>query len=318
MTFATPIFARLIDMYDPGPLMLGTAKRSALGAILLAPLATITGCCKDASLLQSRDTDEIIEVKVRSELEGITDLQDRFHTVAGMVDWSFSSTNHEWGPYKIVHWDPSDGGSMSIPVVSWCAYGVKFSNAHVVVRFDDDGSMASATRQDSRMPDDYWSLSDHAFHFQDHHDPWGELGAQSSSFNVTGFIEKSGTSEIEINSSHPTANRYVSLDLYGYWPEHLRRPHFSIATDPPTEFVVVQENGPHRYTPDLAGGYMVQEMDFAVRTKNPRSLRFPVRAAQGAHFVPNQAMYCEYSIILAPHDGVLLRLELVEGAEATP
>lgn len=318
MTFSTPLFAGPCALFDLRSLMRRTARRTALGTLVLAPLAVTSGCCKDASLLRSKDTDKAIEIKVRRELEGITNLQDRFHAVASMVDWSFSSTNHEWGPYKVVQWDPSDGGSMSIPIVHACYLGAKYSISNVAVRFDHDGSVESVIRQSNRTPDDYWSLSDYAFRFQDHPDPWDEVGTHSSSLSVTGFIEKNGTSEIEISSRHPTANRCVSMDLYGYWPEHLRRPQISITTDPPTEFVVIQENGPHRYTPDLAGGYMVQEMDFAVRTKKPRSLRFPVRAAQSTQFVPRQAMYCEYSIILAPHDGVSLRLELVEGSEANP
>jgi hypothetical protein len=318
MTFSTTLLAGLCALFDLRSLMRRTARRSALGTLVLAPLAVTSGCCKDASLLRSKDTDEVIEIKVRREPEGITDLLDRFHAVASMVDWSFSSANHEWGPYKVVQWDPSDGGSMTIPIVSWCPYGFPKSNDHVTVRFDDAGSAASVTRQQSRLPDDYWSFQDYNFHFPDYQDPWNAIATQSAISSVTGFIEKNGTSLIEIGSRHPTANRYISMDLYGYWPEHLRRPHFSISTDPPIEFVVVQENGPHRYTPDLAGGYMVQEMDFAVRTKKPRSLRFAVRAAQDTQFVPSEAMYCEYSIILAPHDGVSLRLELVEGSEANP
>lgn len=296
------------------------AQKIGRYTLLLLAFTALTGCCKDASLLQWRDTDERIESKVRAELEGVTDLQERFHVVAGMVDWSLLASDREWGPYKVVGWHPTGGGAMTIPIASWCYLGVVGSHSEVIIAFDESGSVKSVSRQErqwGQTQSDYLSLLRSPW-FALHADPWQQIEPQGSRVSVWSFVEKDGTASAEVHGLDPSASRYVDLITYGYWPAHLESPKVRIRTDPPIEFIVTEENGPHCSTPDLAGAYMVQARDFAVRSRRPLSARFEVRAALDYQFVPQQAVFYQCGIILAPHEGVAIHVEFVEGQEAAP
>lgn len=284
MTFSTPLLVSLV-----ATLLLG-------------------GCCNNRSLLRPSYSNELIDTKVRAELKGVTTREDRFHTVAGMVDWSGLRNAAEWGPYKVVTVDANDLDEvMTIPLIS-CNYGMRSSYEQVAITFNTDGGVRDVRRECARL--DSVSLEYHRGPPSQLDDPWYQINPETTVRRERVSLMDDGTTWFTVS---PDTSRYITVSCYGHWPVGQGRPVMRVKTSPSVDFRFGLRNGPYRYTPELAGGYIVQEQDFAARSGNGR---YP--AVERLMFVPDDALFYQCEIILAPHRGVTVHLELVQGEESNP
>jgi len=285
MTWATPTLAALV------------------AAIFL------TGCCTNRSLIKIDTPDELVERRVAKELEGKTDLEERFQTVARMVDWSVVHNLDSPVVNPIVYWD-SDLRQMTIPIVSGCWLGNQFAHHEAVIEFDDEGNFTSVERAYAQFrhefyPERYVPL------VNEFEDPWKNDDILNGSTLFSRSTDHAMPAMIEITSEFSASNRVIE---FGYFTtadskDQLDR-DFQIITDPPTQYILIDHYGPIIDQSPLGGAYIVQEMDFASRSGSWRPVH-PIRKTSYLKF----RYYYQGKILLEPHSGVTLTIGLEQSKE---
>jgi len=268
---------------------------------LIATASVLGGCCSDRSLIKSDMSDALVESKVKAELRGVTDLQERFKVVAQMVDWSEIQAR-DLDP--LVRWN-ADTRSMRIPVSSGCYLGYTFSNHDAVIRFDEDGEVVGVNR-DWRRYEPLESKYGKAFEQipAEVTEAGGirVLGATGDGLERTSFV---------ISDTFPDLNRAIQINYYTTFDSEyagsVGAP--TISTDPPVAYRVVEANGPFVEMSPLYDAYIVQLDDIAARSGSWK----PYLPIQQTPF-PKYEMYYQCLLLLEPHDGVVLSIGL-EGSQ---
>jgi len=275
-------------------------------SITLGILATamLAGCCKSRSLVKYKISDEEIDRLVREEFDGVVSLNDRFHTAASMTDWS-GMWGIQWNGYPVVPWDPSNR-EMAIPLAS-CLYGGMYAWDKVVIQFDETGGVKSTRRQDLENRGDWFYSRALVPGIYGIDDPWKELSPQLGS--TSKYFESMGGEPTtkRISAEFPNANRYIGIVYRAYSnTEENITGRIQIATNPPVEFVVVDEKSAKMHKNWKGGAYIVQNKDFEVRSGKKRHAEEPP-----FDFVPKFVTEYQSLIVLAPHDGVDIIINLI-------
>ncbi len=249
-------------------------------------------------------SDDKIDRLVRKEFDGVVSLEDRFHTAASMTDWR-NCQGIKWDGYPIVPWN-SNTHEMAIPFAN-CYLGVTFVSSEVVIQFDEKGEVKSTRRQSLNNQHDWFYRRALIPGVHGIEDPWKEQSPQMGSTSMY-FESMDGDSVVKnVSAEFSNANRYIGIVYRTYSnSEEQITGQIQISTNPPTDFVVVDEEPAITHQNRMSGAYIVQDKDFEIRSGNKRHIDQPP-----FDFVPKFVTEYQSLIVLAPHDGVDITVTLV-------
>jgi hypothetical protein len=259
--------------------------------------------------------DSEIERRIRGELSGTTNLDERFRVVSAMTDWENlfgASGTFGWHGMPLVPWD-STRHEMLIPLAS-IRTGVLLNfpsvDSMIAIGFDGDGRVESVERRDvDRKVWPFPFSGDWEVNLIE--DPWLQSFPQHNTRGSGAMLWYGVPVTVHVDANDWWNSRWVDLHIWvaGVDAEKLLTVPRVTASDS-TEIVHIRAEGPEMTRPQVAGAFIVPSYwDRPYTGHIPEQYR--------VSFFPSVMATYRMLFVLEPHDGVDLTIEVL-AEEATP
>jgi hypothetical protein len=286
-----------------------------LGFVLLMS----SGCCSNRSLLKASMADQVLDNAVRNKFKNAVSLEERFLIAASMTDWRMTNPMG-WHMFSVLPWD-NESLELHVPLIGYtmrpmfggpCS-GMPTVDGMLKIKFDQAGQILDTQRIEQEFHLYDFSKAFAIVEDFRSNDPWAESSYQYN-FCPVFATEFEGDFEIKRRIDvRESSDRYIFINYSEYSNDpYSLAGRVNITTSPQVEFEVVSEQYSNARTHFLSGAYIVQNSDFRARSGDKQNETDPP-----FDFVPKFVTNYQSFIILAPHDGVEIQVDIAVD-EATP